>query len=124
MGWPLGVVGIGTDEMKRKGGAATAIVVTLFGGGLPWVVGVDRVIQLNQYMDAQPVWFRVCTEGPLGWCEDSPHYTGTAGTTQHFLIPMRFRPGHKTVTVASCNKDGCAMPVVVEAEVPIQWELP
>lgn len=109
--------------MKRRG-AAGAIVITLFGGAFPWVVGIDRVVRLDQYMDGQLMWFRVCTEGPLGWCEESAHYEGQAGTTQHFEIPMRFRPGRKTVTVESCNADGCAEPVVVEAEIPIQWELP
>jgi hypothetical protein len=110
---------------KRSGRAAAgAILVTLSGGSFPWVFGVDRVVRLDQYMDGKPLWFQVCTEGPLGWCEESPSYTGTAGTTQHFDIPMRFRPGRKTVTVASCNADGCAEPVVVEAEIPIEWELP
>lgn len=103
---------------------AGAILVTLSGGSLPWIVGVDRVVRLDQYMDGQPVWFRVCTTGLTGSCEESPQYTGAAGTTIHFDVPMRFRPGRKTVTVESCNADGCAMPVVVEAEIPIQWELP
>jgi hypothetical protein len=101
-----------------------AILVTLSGGSMPWVVGIDRVVRLDQYMDGKPIWFRVCTDGPFGSCEESPHYTGVAGTVQHFDLPMRFRPGRKTVTVESCNADGCAMPVVVEAEIPIQWELP
>lgn len=110
---------------KNAGRAGIAtLVVTLSGGGLPWIVGVDRVVQLDQYMDGKPMWFHVCTTGGWGACADSKQYVRPAGTTVHLEIPMRFRPGHKTVTVASCNADGCAPPVTVEAEIPIQWELP
>jgi hypothetical protein len=109
---------------KGARAAAATLVVTLSGGAFPWLCGVDRVVRLDQYFDGTPIYFRVCTEGPFGWCEDSPQYTQPAGTTVHLEIPMRFRPGRKTVTVASCNADGCAPPVTVEAEIPIQWELP
>ena len=109
-----------------KWAAVGVVVASLSGGGLwPWLVGVDRVVQIDQYMDGMPIWFRICTTAPIGACTETEPITGPAGTTRHVDLPMRFRPGRRrTVTVESCNKDGCATPVTVEAEIPIQWEMP
>jgi hypothetical protein len=113
------------DQLMRHGfrWAIAAGVVVALSGSMPWTLGVDRKVRIRQELDAGTVWFRVCTTGWFGTCETSDPMTFEAGV-HHIDLRMRFRPGRKGVTVETCDQRGCSKPVPIQAEVPVDWDLP